>query len=346
MWFHFPGQTVFDGGVAWVFLAVSIAFAVLAVNAYFPVRREPFTVVSFALGWIPGELPLHVGAVEVVGLAAFAQEGALRTWPGWVGTALVVASCAALVELALVAHRSRDLVEAALEDATGGAIDVEGFERTAGMEPVVAAGDRRSAPIPRYPAGPEHRLLGGRELPTQARHPEPPLGPPGAGARPGLHPWGCLDDGGQAATGDPDDARAGPAGLVVRGHQLPAEPEGHLARPHRRLQAGHRLGSRPHRRLRRRPRVHRRLRRLGWGPPVGAAGPHPRRGRMAARLRGPGHLGRRLRPLLRRLRHDRRPVAVGSVRPRPERTPRAPGDEDRATPTTRPSSSRRHPTTG
>ena len=45
-------------------LAVSLVFAVLAVNAFSPVRREPFTVASFALGWIPGELPLQVGAVE------------------------------------------------------------------------------------------------------------------------------------------------------------------------------------------------------------------------------------------------------------------------------------------
>jgi acetyl esterase/lipase len=117
--------------VAWVFLVVSIAFAVLVVNAYFPVRREPFTVMSFALGWIPGELPLQVGAVELVGLVAFALNGALRTWPGWVGAALVVASCGGLVGLAVVAHRSRELVDAALDDATGGAIDVEGFERTA-----------------------------------------------------------------------------------------------------------------------------------------------------------------------------------------------------------------------
>jgi acetyl esterase/lipase len=83
------------------------------------------------LGWIPGELPLQVGAVELIGLVAFALNGALRTWPGWVGSALVVASCGGLVGLAVVAHRSRELVDAALDHATGGAIDVEGFERTA-----------------------------------------------------------------------------------------------------------------------------------------------------------------------------------------------------------------------
>ena len=61
--------------------------------------------------------------------------------------------------------------------------------------------------------------------------------------------------GDKRAAGHPDDARAGPAGLGVRRHQLPAEPQGHLARPHRRLQAGGGLGPGAHRRVRGRPRV-------------------------------------------------------------------------------------------
>ncbi len=75
------GRTVLYGGVAWVFLAVSMVFAILAVNAFFPVRREPFTVASFAMGWIPGELPLHMVALLVVGI------GGLRRQRGAVGLA-------------------------------------------------------------------------------------------------------------------------------------------------------------------------------------------------------------------------------------------------------------------
>jgi acetyl esterase/lipase len=115
-------------GVAWVFLAVSMAFAVLAVNAFFPVRREPLTVASFALGWIPSELPLQVGALELVVAAACAHYGALRTWPGWVGLAIVVVSWAAWIGLTVTAHRAKALVDEALEQATGGAITVDGFE--------------------------------------------------------------------------------------------------------------------------------------------------------------------------------------------------------------------------
>jgi acetyl esterase/lipase len=117
--------------MAWVFLAVSIAFAILVVNAFYPIRREPFTVVSFAFGWIPGELPLQVGVLEVAVAVALVVQGGLHTWPGWLGVALTAASCAGLVRLTVVAHHSRDLVDAALDDATGGSISVEGFEATA-----------------------------------------------------------------------------------------------------------------------------------------------------------------------------------------------------------------------
>jgi acetyl esterase/lipase len=115
-------------GVAWVFLAVSMAFAILVVNALVPVRREPLTVASFALGWIPSELPLQVGAVEVIVTVAFAFDGALRAWPGWVALAVGATTGAGWVELALAAHRSKSLVDGALADATGGAISVDGLD--------------------------------------------------------------------------------------------------------------------------------------------------------------------------------------------------------------------------
>ena len=111
-----------------MFLAVSIAFAVLVVNAYHPVKREPFTVVSFALGWIPGELPLQVCAVEVAGAAVFAWDGALGSWPGWVGLAVAAGSWAGLVQLAVIAHGAGELVDEALEGAKGGAITADGFD--------------------------------------------------------------------------------------------------------------------------------------------------------------------------------------------------------------------------
>jgi acetyl esterase/lipase len=108
--------------MAWVLLAVSLVFAILAVNAFSPIRREPFTVASFALGWIPGELPLQVGAIEVAAVVACIVGGGLHAWPGWLGLVVALASEAGYVGLAVVAHRSGDLVNRALDEATGGAI--------------------------------------------------------------------------------------------------------------------------------------------------------------------------------------------------------------------------------
>ena len=111
-----------------MFLAVSIVFAILVVNAFFPVRREPFTVASFAMGWIPGELPLHTGALELAGLVAFGLNGALDSWPGWVALAVTVGTCAGFVRLAVVAGQARVLVDEALDQATGGAISAAGLD--------------------------------------------------------------------------------------------------------------------------------------------------------------------------------------------------------------------------
>jgi acetyl esterase/lipase len=114
--------------MAWVFFAVSMAFAALVVNAFHPIRREPFTVASFALGWIPGELPLQVGALEVAGVVVFALGGALHSWPGWVGLAVAGVTEVGFVRLAVVAHGAGALVDEALERASGGAVTVPGFD--------------------------------------------------------------------------------------------------------------------------------------------------------------------------------------------------------------------------
>ena len=106
-----------------MFLAVSMVFGVLAVNAFVPIRREPFTVASFAMGWIPGELPLHMVALLAVGTVAFAVNGALSAWPGWVGLALTALTAVAFVRLAVVAGQSGRLVDEALQQATGGSIE-------------------------------------------------------------------------------------------------------------------------------------------------------------------------------------------------------------------------------
>ena len=112
----------------WVFFAVSMVGGLLTVNAFFPIRKEPLTVFSFAFGWIPGELPIQVILGEVVVTVVFALNGALARWPGWVGLAVSLASWAGMVRLAVVGHQAGGLVEAALDGATGGPVRIEGFD--------------------------------------------------------------------------------------------------------------------------------------------------------------------------------------------------------------------------
>ncbi|HEX3460616.1 MAG TPA: alpha/beta hydrolase [Acidimicrobiales bacterium] len=114
--------------MSWGLLAVSIVAVLLTVNAFSPVRREPFTAISFALGWIPGELPIQVMLVEAIAVLLLALAGGLRHWPGWAGLALTVASWAGLIRLAFVARQAKGLVDAALAEATMGPVDVEGFD--------------------------------------------------------------------------------------------------------------------------------------------------------------------------------------------------------------------------
>jgi acetyl esterase/lipase len=122
------GRMVFHGAMSWGLLAVSIVAVLLTVNAFSPIRREPFTVISFALGWIPGELPIQVLLVEAIVALILAREGGLHHWFGWAGLVLTIASWAGLIRLAFVAREAKGLVDAALAEATMGPVDVEGFD--------------------------------------------------------------------------------------------------------------------------------------------------------------------------------------------------------------------------
>ena len=122
------GLMVFHGAMSWGLLAVSIVAVLLTVNAFYPIRREPLSVISFALGWIPGELPIQVMLVNLIVVLVLVDEGALHRWPGWAGLALTAVSWAGLVHLAFVARGAKGLVDAALAEATMGPVDVEGFD--------------------------------------------------------------------------------------------------------------------------------------------------------------------------------------------------------------------------
>ena len=218
-------------------------------------RNQLLVVPSFFAGWYTAEMPVWHIAWQV------ARDRALR--PG---------GCLRLVA------------------GVGGARDQRGrMDGPGRARPGVAARPARLHER-RGGARPSRRRRGGPSPARRAHHvalPPPPVPAPAPGAlgtgraatsttpatgcvpiastssaaagtvahrrpRPRLHPRRGVGHRGQARAGAPPPARAGPPRLGDGDHQLPPEPSGHVARPHRGLQARPGLGARPHRGVRRR----------------------------------------------------------------------------------------------
>jgi len=114
--------------VIWAFLAFTAMSALSAVVAFTPVRREPFSVISFLLGGIVAEVPVHAAVVVLAGTVVLgtAVHGHGPVW--WLSGALGIMAVLFSVALGVAAYRSAGLVDEALESATGGPIRAEGVD--------------------------------------------------------------------------------------------------------------------------------------------------------------------------------------------------------------------------
>jgi acetyl esterase/lipase len=101
--------------VPYAFLIVTLVGAVAVVLAYRPLRREPFTVVSFSLGWIAGELAFQNIVWQMVAAGVFIWFGALDGWAGWLGLAVAVVDWVGLLGLGIAGHRTARVTAAALD---------------------------------------------------------------------------------------------------------------------------------------------------------------------------------------------------------------------------------------
>jgi hypothetical protein len=63
--------------VPYAFLIVTLIGAVAVTLAYRPIRREPFTVLSFTCAWIAGELAFQNIVWQLVATGLFIWSGAL-----------------------------------------------------------------------------------------------------------------------------------------------------------------------------------------------------------------------------------------------------------------------------
>lgn len=119
-----------------LFLLLSLASARLTFNVYRPRYRGRGYVWSFFLGWLWGELALHVIAAHLLITAGFALAGAIEGVLGYAGLAIIAASCGALGYAYLESQSAGEAIEGALREVYGDAYEArilpelrERFER-------------------------------------------------------------------------------------------------------------------------------------------------------------------------------------------------------------------------
>jgi len=110
--------------VPYAFLIVTLVGAAAVALAYRPIRREPFTVVSFTAAWVAGELAFQNIVWQMVATALFISFGALEGWAGWLGLAVAVADWFGLLGLGIAGRRAAGVTTAALAEVRSGAFPI------------------------------------------------------------------------------------------------------------------------------------------------------------------------------------------------------------------------------
>ncbi len=110
--------------VSYAFLIVTLVGAAAVTLAYRPIRREPFTIVSFVSGWVAGELGFQNIVWQMIATAIFISFGALHGWAGWLGLAVAVVDWVGLLGLGIAGRRAAAVTAAALDEVRSDAFPV------------------------------------------------------------------------------------------------------------------------------------------------------------------------------------------------------------------------------
>jgi acetyl esterase/lipase len=110
--------------VPYAFLAVTLIGGFAVLMAYRPIRREPFTVISFAAAWIAGELAFQNIVWQMVATGLFIRFGALDGWAGWLGLAITVVAWFGLLGLGVAGIRAAHVVARSLNEVRADAFPV------------------------------------------------------------------------------------------------------------------------------------------------------------------------------------------------------------------------------
>jgi acetyl esterase/lipase len=110
--------------VPYAFLAVTVVGAIAVALSYRPIRREPFTIVTFTLASWTGELALQNIVWQIIATVLFVEFGALDNWAGWLGLAFAVAGWIGLLGLGVSGLRAADVTAAALAEVRSEAFPI------------------------------------------------------------------------------------------------------------------------------------------------------------------------------------------------------------------------------
>jgi acetyl esterase/lipase len=102
--------------VPYIYLTVTLVGGFGVLMAYRPIRREPFTVLSFTLAWPTGELAIQNIIWQAAATVVFGLFGAFNSWAGWLGLAVAVVSWFGLIGLAVSGRRAATVVATALDE--------------------------------------------------------------------------------------------------------------------------------------------------------------------------------------------------------------------------------------
>jgi acetyl esterase/lipase len=108
----------------YAFLIVTLVGALAVVLAYRPVRREPFTVLSFSMAWIAGELAFQNIVWQMIATALFIAFGALENWAGWLGLAVACLEWVGLLGLGVAGRQAAGVTAATLDAVRSDAFPV------------------------------------------------------------------------------------------------------------------------------------------------------------------------------------------------------------------------------
>ena len=100
-----------------VIAAVLAAFTAISLRPLY--APGPLAIAGWFPAWLVSELPIHFMVGHVVVAAVAIAGGALATWPGWVGLALLLVSLGGLGRHVALANATTEAVERGLAEAFG-----------------------------------------------------------------------------------------------------------------------------------------------------------------------------------------------------------------------------------